>query len=138
MRYDPKGYHRRPAWSVLRYSSYMILNFFCESCSICQFRFTELVIYYRLCTKSNNCKTPLQCHTQLSDVYFIYDGIVVELKLLYLAKYVLNTRVQALEYKEYSTLSDVWSFGCVLYELWSLGHKPYEDIPVKNVSRLLS
>ena len=41
--------------------------------------------------------------------------------------------LQVLEYKKYSTLSDVWSFGCVLYEIWTLGHKPFEDIPVKDV-----
>jgi len=34
---------------------------------------------------------------------------------------------QAIFYKKYSTQSDVWSFGCVLYEIWTLGHKPFED-----------
>ena len=33
---------------------------------------------------------------------------------------------QALQYRKYSTASDVWSFGCVMYEIWSLGHKPFE------------
>jgi serine/threonine protein kinase len=33
---------------------------------------------------------------------------------------------QALHYKKYSTASDVWSFGCVMYEIWSLGYKPFE------------
>ena len=35
---------------------------------------------------------------------------------------------QALNYKKYSTASDVWSFGCVMYEIWSLGHKPFESL----------
>ncbi|XP_064406601.1 hepatocyte growth factor receptor-like isoform X2 [Halichondria panicea] len=36
------------------------------------------------------------------------------------------TAPEALHYKKYSTASDVWSFGCVMYEIWSLGHKPFE------------
>jgi len=36
--------------------------------------------------------------------------------------------LQALHYKEYSVASDVWSFGVVMYEIWSMGHKPFEGI----------
>ena len=35
----------------------------------------------------------------------------------------------------YSTASDVWSFGAVLYEIWSLGQKPFEEIGNREVSR---
>ena len=45
----------------------------------------------------------------------------------------LQFDLQALQYKKYSTFSDVWSFGCVLYEMWSLGCKPFEETPVKEV-----
>lgn len=38
------------------------------------------------------------------------------------------TAPEALYYRKYSTASDVWSFGCVTYEIWSLGHKPFEGL----------
>ena len=38
------------------------------------------------------------------------------------------TAPEAVCYKKYSTASDVWSFGCVLYEIWSHGFKPFETI----------
>ena len=41
--------------------------------------------------------------------------------------------MQAIFYKKYSIKSDVWSFGCVMYEIWSLGYKPFEDMDGREV-----
>ena len=35
--------------------------------------------------------------------------------------------LQALCYKKYSTCSDVWSYGALMFEIWSVGHKPFEE-----------
>ena len=38
------------------------------------------------------------------------------------------TAPEALLYKKYSTASDVWSYAMVLYEIWSVGKKPFENL----------
>jgi predicted Ser/Thr protein kinase len=48
------------------------------------------------------------------------------------------TAPEALKYRKYSSASDVWSYGCVLYEIWSLGHKPYESTLTKDLVKLIT
>ena len=44
------------------------------------------------------------------------------------------TAPEVLFYKKYSTSSDVWSYGMLMYEIWSLGHKPFGDVQPRLVS----
>ncbi|XP_065899891.1 uncharacterized protein [Dysidea avara] len=57
------------------------------------------------------------------DTYYMSSGGKIPLKW---------TAPEAIFYKKYTTQSDVWSFGCVMYEIWSLGHKPFEDCDGKE------
>ena len=43
--------------------------------------------------------------------------------------------LKALFYKKYSTDSDIWSYGMVLFEIWSVGKKPFSEISNSEVMR---
>jgi len=44
------------------------------------------------------------------------------------------TAPEAIKSKIYSTQSDVWSFGILLWEIYSFGRNPYPRVPLKDVS----
>ena len=46
------------------------------------------------------------------------------------------TAPEALLYQRCSTASDVWSFGMLLYEMWSLGVPPFRQATTTDVVQL--
>ena len=44
---------------------------------------------------------------------------------------------QALFYKKYSTSSDVWSYGMLMYEIWTLGKKPFPQLSPTEVNCII-
>ena len=46
------------------------------------------------------------------------------------------TAPEAVCFMKYSTASDVWSYGCLLYEIWSIGGAPFKGLTNEEVSWL--
>ena len=63
-------------------------------------------------------------HDMDDDYYYKPKGGMIPVKW---------TAPEAVLYKKYSTKSDVWSYGMVMYEIWSLGHKPFEEFNTEEV-----
>eukprot|EP00731_Ephydatia_muelleri_P029389 Em0020g1033a len=65
----------------------------------------------------------------IDEVYYTTKGGAVPVKW---------TAPEALLYKKYSTASDVYSFGMVMYEMWGLGTKPFHDVRNIDVPHMIS
>ena len=55
-------------------------------------------------------------------------------RLVWFIYYVHVYVLQALHYRKYSAASDIWSFGVLMYEIWSLGHSPFKQQSPEDVS----
>jgi serine/threonine protein kinase len=60
----------------------------------------------------------------MDDTYYTSKGGKIPVKW---------TAPEALLYKKYSTASDVWSYAMVLYETWSVGLKPFQNLSNADV-----
>jgi serine/threonine protein kinase len=47
------------------------------------------------------------------------------------------TAPESISLKKYSIASDVWSYGCLLYEVWSFGTKPYKGLKNEEVRNFM-
>ena len=79
------------------------------------------------------------CHFQIADFGMARDLLDTEYYVSHGGKIPVKwTAPEALNYKKYSTASDVWSFGIVMYEIWAVGMKPYQGMTNAEVCIMLN
>ena len=65
-------------------------------------------------------------HELADDLYYLMvENSVVPVKW---------TAPEVVSHRKYSTASDVWSYGCLLYEIWTIGKDPYDKCTIPEVS----
>lgn len=47
------------------------------------------------------------------------------------------TAMEAIQYRKFTSASDVWSYGIVMWEVMSYGERPYWDMSNQDVSHVL-
>ncbi|XP_019855452.1 PREDICTED: uncharacterized protein LOC100635491 [Amphimedon queenslandica] len=107
----------------------VLLNFCRQIClgmaylSSRQFVHRDLAARNILVTHDNICKISdfgmSRDLTEDEDYYMAGEGGLIPVKW---------TAPESIKQHKYSSASDVWSYGCVMYEIWSLGRKPFDTL----------
>lgn len=86
---------------------------------------------------TNTCVELYITHVTVTAYYRASSGNIRPPSSEYLSWFVLwcmlTLWLQALNYRKFSSASDVWSFGMVVFEIWSLGRKPFDRVQTTKV-----
>ncbi|XP_019855444.1 PREDICTED: uncharacterized protein LOC109584225 [Amphimedon queenslandica] len=120
------------------YQANILLNFCRQIClGMCylssrKFVHRDLAARNILVTHDNICKISdfgMSRDLTETDYYTASEGGLIPVKW---------TAPEALKFRKYSSASDVWSYGCLMYEIWSLGHKPFDTIKNNEYMKKIS